>query len=100
MPRRSLNMILIDAPAYVPFEPRTDAQRALRAELRTKLKALKVGPGEILWAALAGPLPNGADVENALFYNLDGDRAFARSMDNGVSFELDPSPLQTGIRYR
>jgi hypothetical protein len=92
-------MILIDAPAYVPFEPRTEAQRALRADLRRKLKGLKVGPGEILWAALAGRLPNGADVENALFYNLDGGGAFARSMDNGVSFELDPSPLQTGIRY-
>lgn len=85
--------------AYVPFEPRTDAQRALRAELRRKLKRLKVGPGEILWAAFAGPLPNGADVENALFYNVDGGHAFAQSMDNGVSFELDPSPLHTGVRY-
>ena len=98
--RKSLSMILIDAPAYVPFQPRTDAQRALRAELRRNLKSLKVGPGEILWASFAGPLPPGADVENALFYNLDGGRAFADSMDNGVSFELDPSPLQTGVRYR
>jgi len=93
-------MIQIDAPSYVPFEPRTDAQRALRANLRRQLKALKVGPGEILWTRFAGPLPPGADVENALFYNLDGERAFASSMDNGVSFELDPNPLQAGVRYR
>jgi hypothetical protein len=92
-------MIVIDAPGYVPFEPRTDEHRELRAELRRRLGALQAGAGEILWATFAGRLPHGADVENALFYNLSDARAFARSMANGVGFEFDPTPPQTGVRY-
>jgi len=93
-------MIVVDALAYVPFEPRMREQRALRAELRGKLKDLKVSPEEILWAGFSGGLPNGADVENALFYNLDHGRAFAGLIDNGVSLEVDPTPLQGGVRYQ
>jgi hypothetical protein len=91
-------MIVFDAPVYVPFEPRTEQQLALKAELQRKLRGLTVEGDEILWAALAGRLPHGADVENALFYNL-GNGAFARCMDNGAAFELDPTPLATGVRY-
>jgi len=91
-------VIAIAAPAYVPYEPRTQQQRELRADLQRKLRDLKVGSGQILWGTFAGPLPAGADVENALFYNL-GSGAFARSMDNGAAFELEPNPLVAGVRY-
>jgi hypothetical protein len=92
-------MIVVEAPAYVPYEPKTQELHDLRAELQRQLKELSVGADEILWAAFAGRLPNGADVENALFYNLDGNGAFARSMNNGVCFERDPAPLEEGVRY-
>ncbi len=81
-------MICIDADAYVPFEPKTDQQRALRARLQDGLKALRPGQGEILHATFAGRLPGGADVENALFYNLAGRGAFDQALANGVAFEL------------
>lgn len=71
-------MIVVEVPAYVPYEPQTQELHDLRTELQRKLKELKVGADEILWAAVAGRLPRGADVENALFYNLDGKGAFAR----------------------
>ncbi len=92
-------MIVVEAPAYVPYEPKTQELHDLRAELQRQLRELKVGRDEILWATFAGRLPSRADVENALFYNLDGGGAFARSMDNGVCFELDPRPLERGVRY-
>jgi hypothetical protein len=92
-------VIVVEAPAYVPYEPQTQDLHDLRAELQRKLKELRVGADEILWAAFSRKLPSGADVENAVFYNLDGKGAFARSMDNGVCFELDPAPLQNGVRY-
>lgn len=92
-------MIEIDAPGYVPFEPRTTEQRALRAELRNKLRQLRAGPGEILHATFSGRLRSGTDVENALLYNLGGAGVFAGSMRNGVSFELDPEPHPAGVRY-
>jgi hypothetical protein len=48
---------------------------------------------------LAGHLPAGADVENALLYNLDGQGVFGGSMTNGVSFEVDPVSPPVGVRY-
>ncbi len=92
-------MIVVEAPAYVPYEPKTQELHDLRAELQRQLKELSVGADEILWAAFSGQLPSGADVENALFYNLDGRGAFARSLDNGVCFELDPESLHDRVRY-
>jgi len=92
-------VIVVEARAYVPYEPHTQEKHDLRADLQRKLKELRVGADEILWAAFCGRLPSGADVENALFYNLDGKGAFARSMDNGVCFELDPAPLEDRVRY-
>lgn len=90
--------ILVEAPVYVPYEPGTRELLDLRAELQRQLAEMSVGDGEILWAAFAGRLPDGADVENVLFYNLDGKGAFARSMNNGACFELDPRPWD-GVRY-
>ena len=93
-------MISIIAPRYVPFESRTEEQRALRATLRREWSDLRAGSGEMLWASLSGELPAGADVENALFYNLDSKGAFANSMGIGVCFEHDPQPFAAGVRYR
>ena len=92
-------MIVVEASAYVPYEPHTRELHELRAELQRRLKELKVSENEILWAAFSGQLPSRADVENALFYNLDGNGAFASSMDNGVCFALDPRPLEGRVRY-
>ena len=94
-------MISVEAPAYLPFEPRTETLRALRQHLRERLVTLEVGRDELLGARFFGPLPRGADVENALLYNVDTDgRVFARSTANGVRFEHDPTPLPGGgVRY-
>ena len=97
----SRELIRVNAPAYVPYEPRTDAQRALRGELRTRLQSLAAEEGEVLGARFYGPLPAGADVENALLYNIDmGGGAFAAAARFGVRFEHDPTPLDVGgVRY-
>jgi hypothetical protein len=93
--------ISVEAPDYVPFEPRTDASRVLRGDLRTRLRKLAARDGEVLSARFFGPLPRGADVENALLYNIDVDGgAFAAAARFGVRFEHDPSPLLGGgVRY-
>jgi hypothetical protein len=91
-------MVRVTATGYVPFEPRTADQRATRARLRQAISELDARPGEILHATFAGTLPAGADVENALFYNLDGTGVFG-SMSGGVSFEIDPTPTPGQVRY-
>ena len=91
-------MVSVTAPAYVPFQPRTPEKRALRSHLRKRIMGLRADPGEVLYASFAGALPRRADVENALFYNLDGARVFD-AMRHGVSFEVDPTPLPAGVRY-
>jgi hypothetical protein len=88
----------VSGEVYVPFEPTTDAQRSLRQELQQALSELRAGPGELLHATFAGPLPAGADVENALFYNLGGKGAFANCTSGGVTFERDLSSCD-GVRY-
>ncbi len=93
-----LLMITVTAASYVPFEPRNDAQRTLRAELRQRLASLRASPGHVLFGSLAGPLPVGADVENALFYNLDASGVFS-AMRNGAWFERDPTGPPAGVRY-
>jgi hypothetical protein len=91
-------VVSVTAPNYVPFEPTTDVQLATRVQLRALLAGLSAGAGEILFARFAGRLPARADVENALFYNLDGRGVFA-VMAGGVSFELDPQPPKSGVAY-
>jgi hypothetical protein len=91
-------MIVATGDRYVPFDPRTEEQRALRERLRDQLRLLVAGNGEILHARFAGVLPTGADVENALFYNVDCKGTFA-AMANGVSFEVVPVSDATGVRY-
>jgi hypothetical protein len=86
------------ADAYVPFEPTTQAARELRARLRDKLRGLSAEPDEILHATFSGRLPRGADVENALFYNLNGAGVFNGATVNGLIFEQGPPPA-SGVRY-
>lgn len=90
----------IDAPGYVPFEPRTEAQRQLRCVLRSQLRELRADPGQILHATFAGAMPRGSDIENVLFYNIAGEGAFVNLMERGVCFERDPEPPDDGVRYR
>jgi len=92
-------MKCIEGPSYVPFQPRTPELLALRTQLRAAISGLSPGPDEILYASLSGALPPGADVENALFYNLDAAGVFS-AMSNGVSFEIDPDPRPFGVLYR
>lgn len=91
-------MVSLEARTYVPYEPTTDEQRATRNELRAMLRRLTAAPGEILCATLAGSLPAKADLENALFYNLDARGVFS-AMQRGVMFEFDPMPMLDGVRY-
>jgi hypothetical protein len=51
-----------------------------------------------LFARFAGALPAGADVENALFYNLDAAGVFA-AMVAGASFEMNPDAPADEVRY-
>lgn len=60
---------------------------------------MRAGAGEVLYASFAGPLPAGADVENALFYNLDQAGVFSGLMADGVAFERNPTPPERGVRY-
>lgn len=92
-----VEMIRLEAPTYVPYEPMSSVQRAARAELRRRLLTLQAGPGDILHASFAGTLPRHADVENALFYNLDAKDVFS-SMLAGVSFEITARPSD-GVVY-
>jgi hypothetical protein len=89
----------LTAPSYVPFEPRTPEQFAVRDQLRRRVSALRPGPEEMLYASLTGKLPHGADVENALFYNIQAAGVF-EAMRRGVSFEMTLDPLPVGVRYR
>jgi hypothetical protein len=57
---------------------------------------LALGEADLLHARFAGTLPVGADVENALLYNIGG---FAQLLANGVRFEMDSGPSPRGVRY-
>ena len=91
--------LLVDR--HVPFEPRTAQQRATRDLLRAGLRGLKARGGQLLHARLAGTLPQGTDIENALLYNIDqGGGCMAAATTAGLRFEVDPEPLAHGVRYR
>jgi hypothetical protein len=84
---------------YVPFEPRTEGQRALKRELQQHLAAITMPPGHVLRAMYRRPLPRGADVENVLLYNIGG-RGLSRAMRHGVRFEAAPAaPLLPAYEY-
>jgi len=91
-------MVSVEAPAYVPFEPRTEQLIALRGRLRETIATLRPSQGHILHATFSGALPPGADVENALFYNLDGAGVFT-AMRQGVRFEIDNRGPRSGVCY-
>ena len=91
--------VVADRP--VPFEPRTDEQRALRSQLRESLRTLAAGDGQVLHARLAGSLAPGTDVENVLLYNVDqGGASLVGATRAGIRFEVDREPMPRGVRYR
>jgi hypothetical protein len=69
--------------------------------------SLSAAPGQILRAGLGGGLPGGADIENALFCNLDGRGAFNRAMGQRRPFRVGPGrcgeyelvPASAAFRY-
>lgn len=80
---------------YVPYEPRTDAQRALKAALRNAIGRLTIAPGHLLHAQYRRTPPPGSDVENVLLYNIAGPQ-LSRAMAGGVRFELGPDDSSVG----
>jgi hypothetical protein len=94
---KSSHSLVVDAERYVPFEPRHEVQKRLRAVLRQELGELVVRDGDVLHARLSGPLPINTDVENALLYNVGG---FGDLMSSGVRFELGDEPTAGSVRYR
>lgn len=79
---------------YVPFEPRTDAQRARKREVRAVLDQLVVPADHLLHASYHRAVPHGADVENVLLYNIGG-LGLQRAMAGGVRFEAGPDDPST-----
>jgi hypothetical protein len=65
-------------------------------ELQGRLASLSAARCWILRASLGGGLPGGADIENALFYNLDGRRALQQV--NGQRRPFRVGPGRCGIR--
>lgn len=74
---------------YVPYEPRTDDQRALKAALRNRIGQLTVARGHLIHAQYRRKPPPGSDVENVLLYNIAGPQ-LTRVMAGKVRFELGP----------
>jgi hypothetical protein len=93
---RSATGFSVTARRYVPFEPRHDDQRALKAILMREIAAIAIGAGQLLHACFAGELHAAADVENALLYNIGN---LGTTTRNGVRFELAPPPTGGGVRY-
>lgn len=82
------------ADRYIPFDRLTPAMRAARAALRSAVRSLSAGAGEILDASYAGHKPANMDVENLVLYNIDATAGgcFAPSTRHGVRFELAAGP--------
>src|SRR5689334_18902818 len=75
--------------SYVPFEPQSNAEMALRAAVRERLPTLVAGDGEVLSARYAGPKPAGTDIENVVFHIVAPGRMFQPSAVAGLRFEYD-----------
>ncbi len=68
--------------------------REARAALRSPVRSLAAGSGQILDASYAGHKPANTDVENLVLYNIDAAAGgcFAPAARYGVRFELGAGP--------
>jgi hypothetical protein len=82
------------ADRYIPLGQVTPAMRQARAALRSAVRSLSAGAGEILDASYAGRKPANMDVENLVLYNIDATAGgcFAPDTRHGVRFELAAGP--------
>lgn len=89
-----LGEVWLWADRYIPFDQLTPAMRDARAALRSAVRSLAAGAGEILDASYAGRKPANMDVENLVLYNIDAAAGgcFARAARYGVRFELTAGP--------
>lgn len=92
-PSPTLRAVRAEADFVLPFEPRTDAARELRSELRERLRRLACRDDEVLHASFFGTKPDNADVENLLLCNVDETGAAFVGAARGIRFELSPRPL-------
>lgn len=89
-----LGEVWLWADRYVAFDQLTPAMRDARAALRSAVRSLAAGAGEILDASYAGHKPANMDVENLVLYNIDAAAGgcFAPAARHGVRFELAAGP--------
>lgn len=89
-----LGEVWLWADRYVAFDQLTPAMRDARAALRSAVRSLAAGAGEILDASYAGHKPANTDVENLVLYNIDAAAGgcFAPAARHGVRFELAARP--------
>ena len=89
-----LGEVWLWADRYVAFDQLTPAMRDARAALRSAVRSLAAGAGEILDASYAGHKPANMDVENLVLYNIDAAAGgcFAPAVRHGVRFELEAGP--------
>src|SRR6266704_3137279 len=65
-----LGEVWLWADRYIPFDQLTPAMRDARAALRSAVRSLAAGPGQILDASYAGHKLANMDVENLVLYNI------------------------------
>jgi hypothetical protein len=65
----------VEAPAVIPFEPKTFELLEARLALREALGSLPARPGELLHGVAEGAGVFGTDLDNALLYNIGGPQA-------------------------
>ena len=89
-----LGEVWLWADRYIPFDQPTPAMRDSRAALRSAVRSLAAGPGQILDASYAGHKPASMDVENLVLYNIDAAAGgcFAPAARRGVRLELAAGP--------
>jgi hypothetical protein len=93
----SLGEVWLWADRYIPYDQLTPAMRDARAALRSAVRSLAPGSGEILDASYAGHKPANMDVENLVLYNIDAAAGgcFAPAARHGVRFELAAAPRRS-----
>lgn len=91
--------ITIEAPAVIPFKPNNPTLIAARDALRAVLGGLTASPGELLHGMIEGPAAAGADLDNALLYNIGG--RIAAAARHGVALQRHVrGGSGAGVRYR